>query len=739
MFNKNDPLISAVQEVMKRNHAEREAAKVVNEKFGVTDRKALPHEKQGAWDAAYKQVLSEGVEALDEMSEKQKKLAKVGNKAGLGGSPTKIDAPDLEGARKGHAKHIEEEQIDEVLDTSKKRMDYGMKAIGSYIKASLTGDKNTKRKRLAGNKNYKKKVAQAGEKRAMDSYREKKSGEVLRGMGRKTGLGQHYDKIFKEEHLNEKSPPGRADQVEALKKKFPDDRAFRIAWSSYNKSKKKNIDEGFNNRHSLSENASAEKQAVAVLNEQENPIVAQRKKYAAKRKQAAADKKTTERIKAREPREPTSFERFQAREKQSPTKVIGGSPIVPIGGPAASLAKTAIRNAPGILSRAYNYFRGGSSSQQPTLAAGAARRPPGQTVPQIRQQSPSSGSNLPTGPWGSIARSPRRGGDARAAAGKDTRGAPSGTMMARLRQQGQQVQQGRAGGSTVAATQAASRTRLAQQTQQGRVGTNTTGATQAAARTSLAQRIKGMRAGGATAGARRVPQTAFANEVPGISTTPNAAQADSGPEKIKTSTQTTTTQPDYDKMTFGQAFKTARQQAGGAAGKFKYKGKEYQTNVQGTGTTKKPQEKYQPASKLKTVAPAPETKTTTSVVGGQGVAAVPGGTSTAAAKPASSAAKERTNFAGPPSGTSSLTRRVGPDGQGGIKVGQDKPMGMSFRPQTTVDAAKKPAASVTPQMSQSVSSLQQKASMAGKERGLAPRFAERELTRRQNIQTVKGA
>lgn len=59
MLNKNDPLISAVQEVMKKNHTEREAVKLVNEKFGVHDRKALPHERQHEWDAAYKTVLSE--------------------------------------------------------------------------------------------------------------------------------------------------------------------------------------------------------------------------------------------------------------------------------------------------------------------------------------------------------------------------------------------------------------------------------------------------------------------------------------------------------------------------------------------------------------------------------------------------------------------------------------------------------------------------------------------------------
>ena len=99
MLNKNDPLIGPVQEIMKRSQLEREAVKAVNEKFGVYDRKALPHEKQSEWDAAYKQVLSEGTENL---SPKQKKLAAIA------GNPKKIDASDLAAARKGHASHIEE-------------------------------------------------------------------------------------------------------------------------------------------------------------------------------------------------------------------------------------------------------------------------------------------------------------------------------------------------------------------------------------------------------------------------------------------------------------------------------------------------------------------------------------------------------------------------------------------------------------------------------------------------------
>jgi hypothetical protein len=69
MLNKNDPLVSAIQDVMRKNQAERDAVKAVNEKFGVQDRRVLPRERQGEWDAAYKSVLTEGVEALDEKSD----------------------------------------------------------------------------------------------------------------------------------------------------------------------------------------------------------------------------------------------------------------------------------------------------------------------------------------------------------------------------------------------------------------------------------------------------------------------------------------------------------------------------------------------------------------------------------------------------------------------------------------------------------------------------------------------
>jgi hypothetical protein len=104
MLNKKDPLIDAIKQVMQNNQADRDAVNAVNEKFGIQDRRVLPHERQGEWDAAYKTVLSE------EMSPDQKKLAAVGKKINPKNNTNKIDPEDLEGARKGHASHIEEEE-----------------------------------------------------------------------------------------------------------------------------------------------------------------------------------------------------------------------------------------------------------------------------------------------------------------------------------------------------------------------------------------------------------------------------------------------------------------------------------------------------------------------------------------------------------------------------------------------------------------------------------------------------
>lgn len=282
MLNKNDPLIGAVQEVMKKNQAERDAVKAVNEKFGVVDRRALPREQQANWDAAYKKVISEGVEVLnEELSPKQKQLAAIA------GNKKKIDAPDLAAARAGKAKHIDEEQIDEtskekaqryisgakkdinkhaniygtsdkgkniirkrmsgmkmaakkleednvneVLDTPGKRLKYYGKAIASGVKASITGDKKTEKKRESGLQMAKRKTEKDTEKRSMDAYRNKLAGEILDNMHKKANK-------LKEETVNEVAPPGREDQVKSLKKKVGTEKAFKFAWASYNKKKGK--------------------------------------------------------------------------------------------------------------------------------------------------------------------------------------------------------------------------------------------------------------------------------------------------------------------------------------------------------------------------------------------------------------------------------------------------------------------------------------------------------------------
>lgn len=69
MFDKNDPLIASVKAVMEKNAKERAATNAVNEAFGITSRKALPHERQHEWDTAFKKALTEGVESLEEKSE----------------------------------------------------------------------------------------------------------------------------------------------------------------------------------------------------------------------------------------------------------------------------------------------------------------------------------------------------------------------------------------------------------------------------------------------------------------------------------------------------------------------------------------------------------------------------------------------------------------------------------------------------------------------------------------------
>jgi hypothetical protein len=75
----------------------------------------------------------------------------------------------------------------------------------------------------------------------------------------------------------------------------------------------------------------------------------------------------------------------------------------------------------------------------------------------------------------------------------------------------------------------------------------------------------------------------------------------------------------------------------------------------------------------------------------------------------------------------------------GFKVSNKPAMGMSFTPKTTQASVQEPAKSVTPQMSQTRTSLDAKAALAGKERGFSPTVTRTEINRRENIQKAKGA
>jgi hypothetical protein len=138
-----------------------------------------------------------GVNAVDLQEKKQMSKADI---AKLREPKDDIDADDLEALRnKEHLKKEEVEALDEILDRPGKELGYALKNIRSKIKAKLTGDKDTVRKRERGEKSFKKNAAKKKDEREMDSYRNKLAGKALRDMGRKTGLGMYYDKIHKEE------------------------------------------------------------------------------------------------------------------------------------------------------------------------------------------------------------------------------------------------------------------------------------------------------------------------------------------------------------------------------------------------------------------------------------------------------------------------------------------------------------------------------------------------------------
>ena len=152
MLNKNDPLIDSVKKVMEQNNKERAAVKAVNEKFRIHDRRALPHEKQGEWDAAYKKVLAEGVEALDEISSdlarRYIKKAEASEKKARG-DLYKHSWLDMKDKRNGEG----------LPDASAKAAHHDLKVANkresgiSLAKGKLTGDQHKKWEKPKGKRN----------------------------------------------------------------------------------------------------------------------------------------------------------------------------------------------------------------------------------------------------------------------------------------------------------------------------------------------------------------------------------------------------------------------------------------------------------------------------------------------------------------------------------------------------------------------------------------------------------
>ena len=95
------------------------------------------------------------------------------------------------------------DQIDEVLDDPGKELGYALKNIGSKLKSRLIRDKNTTRKRNRGEELFKKNAAKKKSERDENEFNNATARQALIDMGKKTGSGFNYERMFKEETLEE--------------------------------------------------------------------------------------------------------------------------------------------------------------------------------------------------------------------------------------------------------------------------------------------------------------------------------------------------------------------------------------------------------------------------------------------------------------------------------------------------------------------------------------------------------
>lgn len=357
MINKNDPLIAAVQQVMQNNQAERDAVNLVNEKLGVVDRRALPRERQGEWDSAYQSLLKES----DDMGPVKKK-----NK----------EAKEYEHKKSGKT----------VVSTKPLGKEWKLKT------EELHGDQP----KLDVNKNGKidshdLKLKRMGLEEDQLDEREMSSAEK----GKEEKLKAKYD---------------ASGMKASMKKQYGDEKGKDIYFAKIRKmamEKKKKLEEGFNNRHDLSKEASVEEQVVAVLNEDdidsyENRMTAglgqQFTPYGGGRFGGGTAKRTRVgsggRVRIDNPRitnTRTGEQTIAASGPKNRKRLIAKRKTQPPGTLADRAQKLSQAGQQAQQARAKIDSHVSATQGTSTLAAGAARRPADQSAPSMRQQ----GSMLP--------------------------------------------------------------------------------------------------------------------------------------------------------------------------------------------------------------------------------------------------------------------------------------------------------------------------------------------------------
>jgi len=455
MLNKKDPLIDAIQQVMQSNQADRDAVKAVNEKFGIQDRKVLPHERQGEWDAAYQTVLTEGLHP------NQQKLD--------------VHEPEKDKLTKHDFK---------MLRSKKKPMEEGSDVTSPSSMGISKPDYAT------GTPDYAKSKEQTPNRAAKTSLpagtmKEAKSNPYAIGMAA-------VKKSTGDEPPMEKKNITKAHEI-----------AKKIL-------AKKKMNEGFNNRHNSSVTASAVKQVVAEQAKARSDYglgaaAAPKDAAAARAKIDTAMEPVVNTVKAFTPGATAIDKASQGDYKgaaiDAGIDALGGAAV----GGVVRTGKALINFARGSkAATGVEKVTSGVTKALPTSApvkpVSVAAREGGSAVPKVPKGT-GQGNRIAAqrkpedGPWGS-SKPPEVKAPARLSS-------PSGTFAANLQKARQSAQSGRVGGSTVSATQQAtklaSRSKLAQNAQSGRVGGSTVSATQQATKLAVRQRMsataKDIRAG----------------------------------------------------------------------------------------------------------------------------------------------------------------------------------------------------------------------------------------------------